>query len=175
MRTREVAKIYVFGAGLIGLIMILAYMSMDSIKNQPWRPGKKLPAVEYLSKNGLRRLESESDRYKLIVLFNENCSICVKQLEDLNDNDSVHTLIDIVFITTDINFLINRRAEIWENLNSRNQIRFGIIKRKTFLEKFGSLITPSYYLFDENGELLWMAIGKVAFSQINMILLRSTS
>jgi len=175
MRTKDTTRIYAFGTGLIGFIIILVYLSTDNVKKEPLRPGMMIPRIEYLSEEGLQQLAPRSGRYQLIILFNKNCRVCTRQLDAFNEEDTLNQMIDILFITTDVGFLVNKGAQNWKNLSSKDQIEFGIIKRRRFLNKFGSLITPSYYLFGQNGKLIWQAKGKVPLAQINMILLRSIS
>jgi hypothetical protein len=175
MRSKFKLRIYIFVTGIAGFMIILSYLSMANSYGPGIVPGAQMPALEILCETGLRQLEPSPEKYKLVVLFSDECNICVAQIDDLNANYAIPPRLDLVFVTTDVNFLINRKAAGWPKLNTANQISFGIIKRRSFLEAFGSLITPSYYLFDQKGELVWMAKGKVAFEVINMIMLRSRS
>ncbi len=134
-----------------------------------------MPNLEYINENGLNQLKTDSTMHLLVVLFREDCKICSDQIDDLNNYEKISSFMKIVFVTTDIHFLKSGASNRWINLFEKEQILFGVVKRNNFLDRFGSLITPSYYLFNQKGTLIWMARGKVPFEQITMIMLRGMS
>ena len=121
------------------------------------------------------RLHTSSGRHKLIVLFSDRCGICIEQLNTFNRDFYVHPFLDIVFLTTDVNFLINHRSDRWPSLSGHAQVIFGVVKRSAFRKAFGTLITPSFYLFDHKGTLVWRKRGRASFDYINKILLAGNS
>ena len=122
MRSIKSWKAYVIILTMAGLIFLLASLSSpDSRITAPQR----LPALSYLSKAGLKQLRFSDDYYILVVLISDKCGVCVDQLNSYDRDFYVHPQLNIVFLTTDIKFLIDHRADDWANLSRHRQIVFG--------------------------------------------------
>ncbi len=175
MKLKSTSNICFLTAILTGFMLILGYMSSQIEDNRRLSIGADMPDLEYLSVHGLDRLRPDSSKHTLIMLFDEGCKICTDQIDSLNANFRIPAQIKIIFCTTDINFLLNRNFMRWRNIFTDERAVFGVVKRRKILSHFGSAITPSYFLFEHNGRLIWMANGLVSFNQIIEILLRSKS
>lgn len=175
VKTAKVSQVYLYATAVISLMVFLVYLSTGMTGVTELRRGMKMPPLEYLSEKGLIRLKPDTVQYKLVILFNRDCRICTGQINDLDKKYILHTGIDVIYITTDVQFLIAGDSKHWQNLRTNKRVCFGVVRQNDFREYFGSIITPSYYLFDQSGILVWMANGKVPLEQINDIMLRSVS
>jgi hypothetical protein len=175
IKAGKLSQLYLYAAGIISLIIFLVHLSTGVTREPVLKQGMKMPSLEYLSERGLIRLKPDTVQYTLLILFNRDCGICTGQMDAMNEEYTLHDRIDVIYITSDVQFLVAGDSKRWQNLKSNQKIRFGIVRRNDFRKYFGSMVTPSYYLFNQRGLLVWMAKGKVPLNQVNEIMLRSIS
>jgi peroxiredoxin len=170
MGSKKNTGIYLLITGLLGFVAILSYLSMANSVKPGIKQGSRLPELRYFYANGVGVLKPDPAHNQLVVLFNQKCPVCFDQLSAFDRNFAkLRPDLKILFLTTDVEFIIKERSQKWKNLHDSERSIFGMIKPRTCLRVFGSLITPSYYLFNREGTLVWTSKGKVDIRYIKEI------
>ena len=63
-------------------------------------------------------------------------------------------------------FFKKRAFEKWSNLYKNEDITFGIVQKSKYENKFGSMITPSIYIFNSSNKLKRKIRGEIKIESL---------
>ena len=128
--------------------------------------GSALPEISYTGANGSRVLKPDTATEKMIIYFNTNCEHCKYELSQLDKNAEKFNNIKVYLFTIEKDFFKKRAFEKWGNLYKNEGITFGIVQKSKYENKFGSMITPSIYIFNSSNKLKRKIRGEIKIESL---------
>ena len=130
------------------------------------REGSLLPQIEYTVKNGIDVLKPDSTKKTMVIFFNSECSHCKYELGELNNNIEKFENIRIYFFTIEKDFFQKPVVDGWKNLYAMPNVYFCIVDKNNYEKKFGSLVTPSIFLFNSSSKLTKKINGEMKIERL---------
>jgi peroxiredoxin len=154
---------------LYTLIMIVFSLATMSLANGQYinKKAEKLPDFAYVTLDGNKftKADLKPNAQLLIVYFNPSCEICQKEAQDIVDNISFFSDIQIVMISPNAkDELIKFREDF--NLSQHKQITMLHDPSDLFYKEFKAMGYPSLYLYDQRKNLITHLNGYADFEEI---------
>lgn len=128
--------------------------------------GSALPEINYISVNGNSVLKPDTATEKMIIYFNTNCDHCKYELSQLNKNVEKFKNIKVYLFTSEKDLFKKPAVKSWSNLYKKDGITFGIIQKSEYENKFGSMITPSIFIFNSSNKLTRKIRGEIKIESL---------
>ncbi|MHB1687137.1 MAG: peroxiredoxin family protein [Ignavibacteriaceae bacterium] len=128
--------------------------------------GSLMPKIKYTCKNGTDVLKHDSTKETMVIFFNSECSHCKYELGELNNNIEKFENVRIYFFTTEKDFFQKPVVDRWKNLYTAPNIYFGIVDKDSYEKKFGSMVTPSIFLFSTSSKLTKKIYGEMKIERL---------
>jgi hypothetical protein len=127
-----------------------------------------MPRVEFRdSGDELRSTESAASG-ALIIFFHPLCQHCAYELAKLDSAAVGFDQQTIYMLTTDDSLFSRHIARRWPRLASHPSVIWGIVDRKDFNAKFGTLVTPTAFLFDRSGRFVRRIKGETPLENLGL-------
>ncbi len=136
---------------LIAILFIVIFFSCSSMdyccreKPEVLPIGSKLPIITFKAINGYDTLKIDYKNKILVIFFSKDCPLCKYELNVLNKNLNKIERTEIYLLTTDTSYFNSKDIEENEMLLSSHKVKYGIVNKENYYERFGSLLTPSLY------------------------------
>ena len=161
---------FFFMSFVTGFLIISAFFWLEGEKREILNIGHTIPAMKYLTRDGLRILAADSSRLLVVVYFNRKCEHCVYQLDLLDKNINLFADKKFIFLTSELKFLAEGSERQWGQLSIQQNCSFGVVYSNEFLKAFGTITTPSIYIFKNQGILLFKFNGEIKIEKFKQIL-----
>jgi len=123
-----------------------------------------LPKLTFIDKMGNTEIIYQQGRMVLVLYFHRTCDHCQYQLEVLNTHCKDLSGLKIYLFTSEQNFF--QEPIKWGRLQNAENITFGIVNKNRFYKNFGTLVTPSIFIFDQAGSLTEKIHGEIKFEAL---------
>ncbi len=156
MRKRIIAfTIILFFAGFT------AWLVIEASAPEVLPEGSLMPGIKYTDKKGTGVLMPDSIKRTMVIYFSSGCTHCKYELGEINKNIGKFASINIYLFTTEKDFFKKTEVKRWDVLYKTNNVCFGIIDKNEYENKFGSMVTPSIFIFNAQGKLEKKIIGEM--------------
>lgn len=145
----------------LGAWVALVFGLRDNILNE----GDEMPEIKYISENTQWSF-SQSNEPILIYYFKPDCPHCEYELKVLNEKHNNLEMVNVYCLTTNEGYIYNREYLIWKNLVKSDNITFGYVDKKEYVQHFGADIAPVFYLFNKERRLTDKIVGETKFDRI---------
>ena len=145
---------------------LIGWLFVQALQPEVLPVGSSLPKFEYsdsIRKKTLMHIKSQNI---ILVLFNRGCEHCQYQLKQFNKNMDKFVDTQLILFTTEQNFFTKGYIEQFDILAQAENVNWGIVNKKEFKSKFGSMVLPSIFLFDKSGKLINKIRGEVKIDKI---------
>ncbi len=161
MRKRLLAvSIIILFAGLTGWLII------EASRPEVLPIGSSLPEIKYVSLSGNDALKTDTTKETMIIYFNSECEHCKYELRQLNENIDKFKNIKIYLFTIEKDFFKKSVMKELNELYKAKNISFGIVDKSEYENKFGSMVTPSIFLFDYSNKLIKKIRGEMKIESL---------
>jgi hypothetical protein len=147
----------------LGSTFFFVFLTQNTEK---FTEGSAMPVITYNGNVGKKVIEKDSTQTTVIIWFHPDCEHCLYQLDIINKNFLSFHDAEFFFFTDDEIFPEARHLGRWPNLTSADNVRFGIIERFTFENYFGSVMMPSFYIFNKKGKLTKKIFGEIKIQKL---------
>ena len=161
---------------ITAILVLLFFMSgvgwlfVEGLTPEVLPVGSKIPEIIYQDKFGDKLFTPVNGRKTLIVYFSPDCGHCDYQLKEIERNIKRLENVRIFLFTTYNSFLEYEGEDKYPDLWDLDDVAFGIVDHDEFKSKFGSTVTPTTYIADENGEVTGKFKGRSKFIDIEEVL-----
>ena len=147
-------------------VFLIGWLFMQSLKPEALPVGSLMPDLDYQDTTGTYILKNDSTQNTIIVLFERNCEHCQYQLNQFNEHLNKFVNTRLVLLTTEQDFFNENYLEQFEILTQAENVHWGIVNKKQFKKKFGSMVLPTIFLFNKPGKLINKIRGEVRIEKI---------
>lgn len=102
----------------------------------------------------------EQNHKMILVLFQPDCDHCQDEAKQIRSRLDAFKDYDMYFISSEANEVIMKFSKDYDLFNKPN-VKFGHTSVDDVLNHFGSISTPSIYIYKESGELVQSFDGLV--------------
>jgi len=147
------------------LVGSVVWMITEGTKPEVLPLGSRLPKISITTKRGIKTI-TETNEKLLIVFFSKDCPHCKYELSVLDENIEKLNNIKIYLFITDKEFLNSNDIRAYKNLLANKNVTFGVVNKEEYKQKFGSMVTPTLYFFNEERILTAKLKGETKFERI---------
>jgi len=161
--TAAVSKLKRHTAQAIALAVaaLLVWLFYTALKPPVLPPGARMPALAFNSPAGPDTLKSQPGKTTLVMLFSMRCPHCLYELDLFEKNRERLAAIRIYLVTTDRDFTPGVDNLRWPLLARAENILWVHLDEKQYQRHFGAAISPSFYIFDQDGLLREKIRGEI--------------
>jgi len=159
-------KRIISGGVTLCMLFITVFCVIQALKAEKLPIGTKMPRVLYQTKRGKKVLIPGDSTFTFIMYFDQNCKHCRYMLKVLNKFYDKLKNVRLILLTSDEKFMETRGPRFWANLSGAPNVSWGIIKREYYSQHFGRIVTPSLFIFDQTGHLIWKRKGEIRIEKI---------
>lgn len=134
-------------------IFAVVWLVIEGSRPEVLPIGSKLPEIEYTGFNGVQKLKANNLHKTVVIFFSEECPHCKYELNVLNENAGKIKGTNFYLITPDKDIFTNGFTEKYPALKKAENIKFGVVKKEDYADKFGTMVTPVFYFFNTKGKL----------------------
>jgi len=157
----------IFAIAFIALfVSAVVWLIIEGSRPEVLPVGSKLPAIEYAGFNGVQKLKADSTHKTVVIFFSEECPHCKYELNLLNVNAEKFKGVNIFLITLDKGLLTDGFTDKYPVLKKADNIKFGVVKKEDYKNKFGTMVTPALYFFNAKGMLTVKIKGETKMEMI---------
>ena len=161
MRKRIIAA-----AILLLLACFTGWLIIEASGPEVLPEGSVIPIIKFTVKNSIEVLKPDSTKKTMVIFFNSKCSHCKYELSELNNNIEKFENVRICFFTIEKDFFQKPIVERWKNLYTAPNVSFGIVNKSSYENKFGSMVTPSIFLFSTSSKLIKKIDGEMKIERL---------
>ena len=163
MPTAAVSKVKCHTAQAIALAVaaLLVWLFYTNLQPPVLPPGARMPALAFNSPAGPDTLRSQPGKTTLVMLFSMRCPHCLYELDLFEKNRERLAAIRIYLVTTDRDFTPGVDNLRWPLLARAENILWVHLDEKQYQRHFGAAISPSFYIFDQDGLLREKIRGEI--------------
>ncbi len=161
MRKRIIAA-----AILLLLACFTGWLIIEASGPEVLPEGSVIPIIKFTVKNSIEVLKPDSTKKTMVIFFNSKCSHCKYELSELNNNIEKFENVRIYFFTIEKDFFQKPIVERWKNLYTAPNVSFGIVNKSSYENKFGSMVTPSIFLFSTSSKLIKKIDGEMKIERL---------
>ncbi len=132
--------------------------------------GSKLPEIHFSDLNGHQQVMRNLGMKAMVVYFSPVCDHCDYQLKELEKNIERLRNVRIFLFTSYNEFLEYEGMNKYPDLSDMDDVIFGIVDYDEYDTKYGSNVTPTTYIADENGEVTGKFKGRTKFIDMEEVL-----
>jgi thioredoxin-related protein len=147
-------------------VFLIGWLFMRALKPDVLPIGSSLPELEYNDSTEIKILKHANNLYTIIVIFNRSCEHCQYQLKQFNKNMDKFVDTQLFLFTTEQSFFTKEYIEQFDILAQAENVNWGIVNKKQFKKKFGSMVLPTIFLFNKPGKLINKIRGEVRIEKI---------
>ena len=128
--------------------------------------GAAMPTLRYTGATGSQPLAAAPEGRTVVVLYNSKCGHCHYELGVLDRNAAGIAGVHLVLVTTEDSVA---RAEVrreWPHLAASPNVAWGTVSRDEFLRAYGTLATPTFFVFEPNGTLHARIVGETRLENL---------
>ena len=159
-------KRIISGSVIFFMLCIMSYFVIQALKPEKLPIGSKMPEVVYQALNEKKILTPNDSTFTFIMYFDQNCKHCRYMLKVLNKFYDKLKNVRLILLTSDEKFMETRGPRFWANLYPAPNVIWGIIDREQYARQFGRIVTPSLFIFDQTGHLIWKRKGEIRIEKI---------
>lgn len=140
------------------LVFVISLAACGSIEND-------LPEMSVKMIDGSTQQMNEAEGKTILVLFQPDCDHCQREATAIQDNLERFNEYEVYFISSaSLNDL--HQFSVTYKLDDPPNVHFGTTDVVNIVEKFGSIPTPSLYVYSEDGDLTSKFEGETSIEQI---------
>lgn len=147
-------------------IATVVWLIIEGSRPEALPIGSKIPEIKYVGFNEVAVIKSDSLHKTVVMFFSEKCPHCEYELSVLNKNVGKIKEANFYLITLDKDILTNGFTDKYPELKEAGNIKFGVVNKEDYRNKYGAMVTPSFYFFDENGTLFTKLKGETKIGRI---------
>jgi len=160
-------KKYIFAFSLITLsVMMMFFVQVKYKGGDKLRIGSKIPSLKYFNRNGFQILAADSIKPLVILYFHSGCEHCIYQLDQIEKNLDQFSSQKFIFLTYEKKFFAESKDSQWGLLSTQDEYSFGIVNENEFRNYFGTVYTPSIFIFNPRGSLCSKFDGEVKIEKL---------
>jgi len=145
---------------------LICWLIIKAIKPEILPKGAPIPELKYFDAKGVQILKPDSAKNTIVIFFHLECDHCMYQMDQFNSHLDEFININLIFLTTDSKQLKNNNIEQWHNITGAKNVQWGIVDKDEFKQSFGSIATPTMFLFNKSGQLSDKFRGEVKLERI---------
>jgi thiol-disulfide isomerase/thioredoxin len=138
-------------AGALVAICALGYLAL---RPEPLSAGQPLPQIAFRDAGNVVRSTDPRSKGALVIFFHPLCEHCAYELAMLDSAAGKFEKRKVYMLTTDDSLFTRGIARRWPHLASIPSVTWGIVAKNDFTAKFGTLVTPTAFLFDSSGKFV---------------------
>lgn len=123
--------------------------------------GSPMPEIKYISAGGNCILTEDTTIETMVIYFSSECGHCKYELSQINNNIVKFKGIRIYLFTTGKDFFQKPVVKNWNKLYKTKNSCFGVVDKGDYENKFGSMVTPSIFIFDTSNKLIKKIHGEI--------------
>lgn len=147
------------------LALILSACNSGTADSTETQVSNDLPDIPVRLTNGSFRQLNMLNGKAIVVLFQPDCDHCQREAASMSENLESFKSYQVYFISSAPLPALQQFAGTY-GLKDASNFYFGTTDVNNIIEKFGSIPTPSMYIYSENGELLKEFIGEAPIEEI---------
>ncbi len=155
---------------ILACFLITAFFWIEQQRKEILKVGESIPAMKYLTRDGLQILSADSARVLVLMYFNRKCEHCRYQLELFEKNIGIFQNQKFIFLTSEAEFLSAGLEKQWGTLSIQDNCSFGLVPGNEFLNAFGTNSTPAIFIFNRRGLLLANFNSEIKLDKIRQVL-----
>lgn len=152
----------------VGILMILfmSWLIFSGLQPPVLPVGSPLPKLGIETCAGLDTLRCTPGRPVLVMLFSTRCPHCVYQLELFEKRLLDLASFRVFLLTLERDFRLCEDILRWRRLAAAESVTWGWVNGSEFISQFGNGISPSSFVFDIDGHLVYKIRGEVKLTKI---------
>jgi hypothetical protein len=139
---------------LAGTLLAIVTIGYLALRPDPLIPGQALPRIAFRDASNAVQSTDPSLNGALVIFFHPLCQHCAYELAMLDSAAGTFGSRTIYLLTTDDSLFTRGVARRWPHLASAPLVKWGIVAGGDFTAKFGTLVTPTAFLFDSSGRFV---------------------
>ena len=139
MSKSRVPFLFVLIIPVIAFILVYAFRTkVDHRQNE----NIVLSEFSFLGESGKEYFYQDPTKITIIVWFHPDCERCLYQLNTMNRKIQLLHDVSLLFLTDESSFIKKKYMNKWPGLVESSNVRFGIIDKAEFVNKFGRVTSP---------------------------------
>jgi len=151
---------------IVLFVTAVVWLVIEGSKPEALPLGSKLPEIEFESFDGIRIIKSDTLHKTVVMFFSKKCPHCKYELNVLNENAGKIKGTNFYLITLDKDIFTNGFTDRYLKLRVSENIKFGVVKKDEYKNKYGTIVTPAFFFFDKNGMLFSKLKGETKLERI---------
>lgn len=143
------------------LAAVLAGLLYAALKPPALPMGAHMPALAFASPAGTDTLRPSPAKTTLIMLFSKRCPHCLYELDLFEKHIDQFACARIYLATTDRDFIPGVDHLRWPALSRAENFHWVCLDEKQYARHFGAAISPSFFIFDNEGTLREKIRGEI--------------
>lgn len=128
-------------------------------------PINELPYLSYTTLKGEPQSTRAMPGGSLLILFNTDCDHCQREATEIAEKNEAFKNYELLFIAADSVHLIENFAKKY-NLADKPNIKFGHADYQDVFMNFGSIPTPSIYIYSRERKLVKSFLGETPVEEL---------
>ncbi|MBK5279522.1 MAG: redoxin domain-containing protein [Bacteroidia bacterium] len=162
--------LYCGGLALVAVVLYLAVSGSEEKKPESAPPPKKdlvsqLPNLKLLGLDGSVNYSREFTGKNVVVLYHPDCDHCQREAKEIRTQIKAFEDYDVWFVASDSFENISQFATDYDLVNHSN-VHFARAEVEEIINNFGSIPTPSLYIYSEELQLVKAIEGETKIEEI---------
>ena len=148
------------------IVLIVLCLVFQRSADQGLPIGSAMPELPVTTSCGENICLDREIGLSIIVFFRYKCKHCQYQLNIIEQNLGIFSNIRLYLLTDKASFFQTGKHKDWQKLLFSENVLFAYVNKIDFKKRFDILITPSIYIFDNDGFLVSKIYGEVKLQKL---------